>query len=106
MARYLWQASYTAEGAKGVLKDGGTGRIQAVEKVLAGLGGTLEAAYFAFGDDDFIGIAEIPDNVSAAAVSMTVAATGAARVKTTVLLTPEELDQAAQKSVDYRPPGK
>lgn len=106
MAKYLWQAGYSGEGAKGVLKDGGTVRIQAIEKVLAGIGGTLEVAYFAFGDDDFIGIAEIPDNVSAAAVSMTVAATGAARVKTTVLLTPEELDQAAQKSVDYTPPGQ
>jgi uncharacterized protein with GYD domain len=106
LARYLWQASYSAEGAKGVLKDGGTGRVSAIEKVLAGIGGTLEAAYFAFGEDDFVGIAEIPDNVSAAAVSMTVASTGAARVKTTVLLTPEELDQAAQKSIDYTPPGR
>lgn len=106
MAKYMWQASYTAEGARGVLKDGGTGRIQAVEKALAGIGGTLDAAYFTFGDDDFVGIADIPDNVSAASVSMTVAATGAVRLKTTVLLTPEELDQAAQKSVDYTPPGQ
>jgi len=106
MAKYLWQASYTAEGAKGVLKDGGTARIQAVEKILAGLGGTLEAAYFAFGDDDFIGIVDIPDHASAAAVSLTVGATGAVRVKTTVLVTPEEVDEAAKKSVDYRPPGQ
>ena len=106
MAKYLWQASYSPEGAKGVLKDGGTARIQAVEKVLAGIGGTLEAGYFAFGDDDFIGIVDIPDNSSAAAVSLTVGATGAARVKTTVLLTPEEVDEAAKKSVDYRAPGQ
>ena len=106
MAKYLWQASYSSEGAKGVLKDGGTARVQAVEKVLAGIGGTLETAYFAFGDDDFIGIVDIPDHASAAAVSLTVGATGAARVKTTVLLTPEEVDQAASKSVDYRPPGQ
>ena len=106
MAKYLWQASYTAEGAKGVLKDGGTGRVQAVEKVLAGLGGTLEAAYFAFGDDDFVGIVDIPDHSSAAAVSLTVGATGAVRVKTTVLLTPEEVDAAAKKSIDYTPPGQ
>ena len=106
MAKYMWQAKYSAEGAKGVLKDGGTGRIQAVEKVLADIGGTLDAAYFTFGDEDFVGIADIPDNVSAAAVSMTVAASGAVSLKTTVLLTPEELDQAAQKSVNYRPPGQ
>ena len=107
MAKYLWEASYSPEGTKGVLKDGGTGRIQAIEKLLAGVGGTLDAAYFTFGDSDIIGIVDVPDNVSAAAVSMTVGASGAlSNFKTTVLLTPEELDQAAQKSVDYRAPGQ
>jgi uncharacterized protein with GYD domain len=106
MARYLWQVSYTAAGARGVLKEGGSGRRDMVEGLTKGLGGSLEAFYYAFGDDDVYVIADIPDNVTAAAVSMTVAASGAARIKTVVLLTPDEVDQAAQKSVAYRPPGE
>jgi uncharacterized protein with GYD domain len=105
MARYLWHASYTVDGIKGVMKEGGTSRRDLVEKLVEDLGGRLEAFYFAFGDDDVYVIAELPDNETAAAVSLTVGAAGAARIKTTVLLTPEEIDQATQKSVAYRPPG-
>jgi uncharacterized protein with GYD domain len=61
--------------------------------------------YYAFGEDDVLVIAEYPDNVTAAAASLTVAASGAVSVKMVVLLTPEEIDEAAKKSVDYRPPG-
>ncbi|MGH2662555.1 MAG: GYD domain-containing protein [Actinomycetota bacterium] len=105
MARYLWQVSYTHEGVKGLAKEGGTGRRKAVEKVVGGLGGSLEAFYFAFGDDDVYCIVDLPDNVSAASVSITVGAAGAARVKTVVLLTPEEIDEATKRSMDYRAPG-
>lgn len=105
MPKYLWQASYTTEGVRGVLKEGGTGRVEAVRKLVDGLGGSLEAAYFAFGEDDVYAIVDLPDNVSAAAISLTIAAAGAARIKTVVLATPEEIDEAAKKSVDYRPPG-
>jgi uncharacterized protein with GYD domain len=99
-------ASYTTEGIKGVLKDGGTGRQDAVGKLLAELGGSLESFYFAFGDDDVYVTAEIPDNVTAAAIAMAVASSGAVRVKTTVLLTPEEIDRATHTTVKYRAPGK
>ena len=106
MGKYLWQASYTTEGVKGLQKEGGTGRREAVEKVLADVGGTIESFYFAFGEDDVIVVVDIPDNVNAAAVALTVGASGAVRVKTTVLLTPEDVDRAAKTTIGYRPPGK
>jgi uncharacterized protein with GYD domain len=105
MARYLWKASYTSEGTKGLLKEGGTGRRAAVDQLVGGLGGKVEAFYYALGDDDLIVIAELPDNTSAAAISLAVASIGSARIKTVPLLTVEEIDEAAKKSVDYRPPG-
>ena len=105
MAKYLAKVSYTAEGAKGVLKDGGSARRAAAEAAMKSVGGSVEAFYFAFGDTDAYVIAEAPDNVSAAAVSLAVSASGAGHATITVLLTPEELDQAAKKAIAYRPPG-
>jgi uncharacterized protein with GYD domain len=105
MARFLWVASYTAEGTKGLLKEGGTSRRDVVEKLVQGLGGKLEAFYYAFGEDDVYVIVDLPSNVDNAAASLTVAATGAVRVETVVLLTAEEIDEAAKRSVEYRPPG-
>jgi uncharacterized protein with GYD domain len=106
MPKYLAHASYTVEGLKGLLKDGGTKRREVIEQLAKGLGGTLEAFYYAFGDDDVFAILDFPDNVSAMAVSMAINASGGATVKTTVLLTPEDVDQATKKTVDYRPPGQ
>lgn len=105
MAKYLWQASYTLEGLQGLMKDGGTGRRAAVQKTVEGLGGKLEAFYYAFGSDDAFVIVDLPDNVSAAAVALTVASAGGATLETTVLLTPEEMDTATKKTVEYRKPG-
>lgn len=104
MPKYLILGSYTAQGTKGVMKQGGSGRKAAVQQVLGSVGGKLEAFYFAFGDADAVVVADIPDNVTAAAISMAVNAAGLVRAKTVVLLTPEEMDQAAQKSVAYSPP--
>ena len=106
MAKYLVQASYTTDGVQGLLKDGGSKRRAAAEQAIKGLGGTLEAFYYAFGDTDVFAIADAPDNQSAAAVSLAVTASGALRAKITVLMTPEEMDQATKKSVSYRPPGR
>ena len=106
MPKYLWQASYTAEGAKGLLKEGGSKRREAAEAALKSVGGKLEAFYYAFGDADVFLIAELPDNVSVAAGSMAVNASGAVVVKTTVLLSPEEIDAACKKAWRYRPPGQ
>jgi uncharacterized protein with GYD domain len=106
MPKYLVQASYTNEGVKGLLKDGGTKRRAAVEAVMKELGGRVEAFYFAFGDTDAIIIIDGPDNVTAAAVSLTVNASGAVATRTTPLLTPEEIDQATRKTVSYHAPGR
>jgi uncharacterized protein with GYD domain len=105
MAKFLWKASYTTEGVKGVLKDGGTGRRTAVEKVVEGLGGKVESFYFALGEQDVYVIAELPDTVTATAVSLTVNASGAVALQTVELLTPEQVDEATKRSIDYRPPG-
>ena len=105
MPKYLLSASYTEEGLKGLLKEGGSARREAVAQAIEGVGGTLEAYYFAFGDTDVFCIADFPDNVSATALSLAANAAGTAKVKITVLMTPEEVDQAAKKRVDYRPPG-
>jgi uncharacterized protein with GYD domain len=106
MAKYLYQASYTAEGVRGLLKDGGSSRREAVKKMIGSLGGTMEAFYYAFGADDVYLVVDVPDNVMAAAAALAVGASGAVKIRTTVLLTPEEMDAAAKKTVAYRPPGK
>ena len=106
MPKYLWQISYTAEGVTGLLKDGGSKRRSVAEKALKTVGGKLEVFYYAFGDADAFAIADLPDNVSVAAAALGINATGAVVVKTTVLLTPEEIDQASKKSFAYRPPGR
>ena len=105
MAKYLISASYTAEGAKGVLKEGGTKRRQAAEQAIKSAGGKLEAFYFAFGENDAVVIVDAPDHASVAAMSLAINASGAVRTKTVVLLTPEEIDQATKKSTAYRAPG-
>src|ERR1700724_340729 len=104
MSKYLIEASYTAEGAKGVMKAGGTARRDVVRKMVESLGGRLEAFYFVFGENDVHVILDLPENLTAAAISLAVMSTGAARTKTTVLLTPEEIDQAVKTPVDYEPP--
>jgi uncharacterized protein with GYD domain len=105
MPKFLIEASYSTDGVKGVQSAGGTSRRDAVAQVAESVGGSLESFYFAFGDSDAFVVVDLPDNESAAAVALTVNATGAATVKTVVLLTPDEVDAAAKRSVDYRPPG-
>jgi uncharacterized protein with GYD domain len=105
MPKYLWEASYNSEGVKGVVKEGGSGRRDAIEKLVSAAGGTLEAFYFSFGDSDVIVVADLPDEQTATAVALTVNSGGLVSLKTTVLLTPEDVDAAAKQSVDYRPPG-
>ncbi|HEB29962.1 MAG TPA: GYD domain-containing protein [Spirochaetes bacterium] len=106
MPKYLFHGSYVGEGLKGLLKEGGSKRREAVEQAVNGMGGRLEGFYYAFGDDDVYAVADLPDNISSAALALLINASGAVSIKTTVLLTPEEVDQAAKVSIDYRPPGK
>ena len=105
MPKFLMQVSFTRDGIAGLAKEGGTKRRQAVQQFFSAVGGKLEALYFAFGDTDVFAVADFPDNVSAAAISLAANAAGAVHVNATVLITPEEMDHAAQKSQDLRPPG-
>jgi uncharacterized protein with GYD domain len=103
--KFLVHANYTPTGLQGVLRGGGSARRDAIDKMITDAGGQMEAFYFAFGDDDAYVVVDLPDNSTAAAVSMMVSASGAAVSHVTVLLTPEEVDQATHMSVEYRPPG-
>jgi uncharacterized protein with GYD domain len=105
MPKFLIKASYNADGAKGLIKEGGSARRAAVQKLIEGLGGKLEAFYFAYGDDDAIVIIDVPEAATGLALSLAVNASGALRLSTTPLITVEELDAASKKSVAYRPPG-
>ncbi len=106
MAKYLLEVSYLPEGAKGLLKEGGSKRRQVVEAAIKAHGGKLEAFYFAFGKNDAYLIVDVPDHISVVATNLAVNASGAASIRTTVLLTPEEIDQASKKSITYTPPGR
>ena len=102
MPRFLFEASYTVEGVKGLRRQGGSGRREAVARAARSVGGRLE--HFYFGDHDAFAVADLPDNESAAAFALAVSEAGGASVRTVVLLTPEEVDAAAKRSVEYRPP--
>jgi uncharacterized protein with GYD domain len=106
MPKYLIQGSYSAEGLKGLLEEGGGSRRAAVAQLVQNLGGTLEVFYYTFGEDDTLVIADLPDNVTATAISIAANASGAVKVKITVLLTPEEIDEATKKTTFYRAPGQ
>jgi len=106
MPKYMIEATYTSDGTKGLMKEGGSKRRATVTANVKAAGGTVEAFYFAFGEADAIVIVDLPDNISAAALSMAVNASGAVTVKTQVLLTAEEVDRATKKTVKYRAPGK
>jgi uncharacterized protein with GYD domain len=106
VARYLWKVSYTVEGAKGLLKDGGTVRQAEMRKVVKQAGGKLEAFYFALGESDAYMIAELRDSASVAAVSLAIFSSGGARITTVPLMTPAEMDVAVMEFVNYTPPGR
>jgi len=106
MPRYLWQISYTTTGAKGLLSEGGTARRDAITAMVESVGGHVEACYYAFGATDLYVIGELPDEVAAASLSLRTAVAGGARSQTVVLLTPEQIDEAAHREVSYRPPGE
>jgi uncharacterized protein with GYD domain len=106
MPKYLIAASYTAEGLKGLQKDKASGRYRAVTTAVEGVGGKVEGFYNALGEHDAYVIVDLPDAVTAAALSIAVSAAGLARTRTTALLTVEETDTALEKSVNYRAPGR
>ena len=103
--KHLFQSSHSVEGLQGLLKDGGAQRKEVVERLLAGMGGSLEAFDYAFGDSDVHAIADLPDEAAATAISLVVTANGAVSIKTTALLTPETVDEAVGRTVDCQTPG-
>jgi uncharacterized protein with GYD domain len=105
MPTFLWRASYTAEGSKGLMKDGGSKRRDVVQQMVTKAGGKLHAFYFAVGDADVYGIAEFPDMATAVSLSIAINASGSVNFHSTVLLTPEEMDAATKKSIGYTAPG-
>ncbi len=106
MAKYMIRASYSTEGIKGVMEKGGSARADAIGKLAASVGGSVESVYFTFGADDLVAIVEAPSHEAMAAIAGTVGRTGAlSKYETVVLLTPEQIDQAAGITVDYSPPG-
>ena len=114
MPKYLVQGSYTDQGLKGLLKEGGSKRRAMVEQLANGwkgrgrekneMGGKLEAFYYAFGSDDFVIILDLPSNMDMAATAIVAQASGMVKSRVTVLMTPEDVDQAVQRKVDFRPP--
>jgi uncharacterized protein with GYD domain len=106
MAKYLIHANYVGEGIKGLLKEGGSSRRAAAKKAVQSVGGKMEAFYYAFGSTDAYVLVDAPDNVSVAALALTINATGAVSIRTDVLLTAEEIDAAVEKTPTYRAPGQ
>ena len=106
MPKFLYQANYTTTGIQGLLQEGGTSRRQVFEEMGREQGGALEAFYYAFGGADLYMIYDLPDAVTAAALSLSITARGAISISTVQLITPEEIDEATQKTVTYRPPGE
>jgi len=106
MRKYLFYGSYTPKGFQGLIKEGGSSRIEAAKLALESAGGSLESFYFALGEKDFYIIVNLPDDVSTAAISLAGNASGTFDINTVVLLTPEEMDKSVKKHIDFRPPGK
>lgn len=104
MPKYLVQGSYTDQGLKGLHKEGGSKRRAMVEQLASEMGGKLETFYFAFGSDDFVIILDLPSNADMAATAVVAQASGMVKSRVTVLMTPEEVDQAMKRKVDFRPP--
>ena len=105
MPNYLIEATYSTEGTGGVAEKGGTARRDAVEQLIAGMGGKMECFYFAFGDADVYVMTELPSDEAAAALALAINRSGSTKIRTVVLLTPEQVDAAAKMAPEYRRPG-
>ncbi|HYJ95349.1 MAG TPA: GYD domain-containing protein [Vicinamibacterales bacterium] len=105
MSKFMLKASYNSDGVRGLIKEGGSKRRAVVQKMVEGMGGKLEAFYYAWGADDAFIIADLPDEKAGIALSLAVNASGAVRLTTIPLITPEEIDAAAKKTVKYKAPG-
>lgn len=105
MPKFLWQVTYTSEGARGVLGEGGTARRDAIVSMVESVGGSVESVHFALGGHDLYVIGEVPDDIAAATLELRTIGSGAARSKPILLLTPEQIDEAVHRDTSYRAPG-
>jgi uncharacterized protein with GYD domain len=106
MTKYLFEANYVGEGIKGLMREGGTKRRDALADALNSVGGSLESFYYAFGDTDVLGVFDVPDQAGAAALSLMINSSGNVNVRLKPLMTPEDIDEAAKKTPSYRAPGQ
>lgn len=106
MAKYLFEANYVGEGIKGLMREGGTKRRDALVDALKSVGGSLDSFYYAFGDTDVLGVFDVPSNANAAALSLMVNSTGSVKVRLKPLLSVEDLDEASKQTPSYRAPGQ
>jgi uncharacterized protein with GYD domain len=105
MPHYLFRATYSQEGLRGLVQEGASSRTDVVRELIESLGGRMESCYWAFGADDIYIIAELPDNAAAVAAATTVGAAGTGSISTTVLLTATEIDESRGRLGAYRAPG-
>lgn len=104
MAKILLQATYTADGLRGLQKEKASGRQEVVKRAVEALGGKVESMYYSLGDYDVVLILDVPDIIAGTALAVAVSASGLVRTRSTVLLSVEEADRALSTSVNYRPP--
>jgi uncharacterized protein with GYD domain len=106
MPKFLFQASYESEGVRGLVREGAASRRATIESLVGEIGGRLETFYFAFGEVDVYLIVDLPDSVAASALALAVNQSGAVKLSTTVLMSPDEVDQAIARKIGYRAPGQ
>ena len=106
MSKYLFEANYVGDGIKGLMREGGTKRRDAVVEALKSVDGSLESFYYAFGETDVVGVFDIPDQADAVGLSLMINSTGAVNLHMKQLMSAEDLDAAAKKTPSYRAPGQ
>jgi len=105
MSKYLIKANYNSDGAAGLAAKGGTARRDAVGKMLADVGGSIDCFYYAWGDVDAYLVVDVPSDEAMVGIALSVNKSGATTITTTPLLTPEQVDAAATTAPGYTPPG-
>ncbi|MEU4717299.1 GYD domain-containing protein [Micromonospora purpureochromogenes] len=106
MAWFLLKSTYTVDGLKGLVKDGGTKRAEVVRKMIEDAGGRMESMHFAFAEDDTYVLCELPDQKTVTGLAVAIGATGSLSVRITPVLTPAEVDEVTRMKTTYTPPGQ
>jgi uncharacterized protein with GYD domain len=110
MPKYVSFFTYSSEAWGRMISAPGD-RTAALRQVLDSVGGSLDAMYWMFGDYDGMVIIDVPDSVSAAAVSIAAGSSGAFKhLETHELFTQEQLGETLARARNttelYQPPGQ